>query len=421
MRIFTHDAKLNDQVVTWMAKIEADRLDPSSMASMGVSEYMRLYCEQCIGDGDVISELARQCPDPKKFRLEITIVDRVNSSLEFTVDEPSATYDNALATFKDAVDHLDGLGWIGIEPTFEWVAVDDADKCTCYDGQCPARGSYPCPSNVTDDGRELRDRLEQEKNDEPTSQVGKSAITKEQPWLKSTVIKELYKELEIEPRTLHGGKLTADDLAMRLPSPEPTYDEPTSQVENSAKLQALFDDLFPILAGWEFPTEARQLPESVTFTREDLSMITGEIRRMESKHEEEIDVALDELKLRHRDELASKDRACRQKIHEKNQELEEVCKELGEAGHALIEAGERAINQKTRHEQELEVTRNSWPVLLDICGNPRIPTETETQVATAVARNVLHGEKLELEPFENLARQNGLDPAYLIIDGIRRG
>jgi hypothetical protein len=312
--IYTHDAKINDQVVTWMARIESEKIDPSSMASLGAAEYMRLYCEQCITDGDVIAELARQCPDPKKFRLEITVVDRENSSLEFTVDEPSSTYDNALATFKDAVDHLDGLGWIGIEPTFEWVRRNSPIPCTCnlvdmdgrsYDGDCP----------------------------------------------------------------LHEN----DD------------DEPTSQVENSAKLQSLFDDLFPILAGWEFPTEARKLPESVTFTREDLSMITDEFRRMENKHVEE---------------LAEKERECREKLHEKNQELDSL---------------------ECSHEVERAMLRESFSYLLDIASDPRNPTDTEEQVAMSLARNAAHGEKLDFENLENLAQQNGLDLCTLIVEGIKRG
>ena len=307
--IYTNDAKLNDQVVTWMAKIESEKIDPSSMASIGVAEYMVMYSEQLLGDGDVIAELYRQQPNPEKFRLEITVVDRENSSLEFTVDEPSATYDAPLATFKDAVEHLGRLGWIDVEPTLEWVAVDDDD--TACSGE-----SWP---------------------------IGKCCDGSD------------GKGSSIAPVCTGTGSYFCSVNSIMANCPYPKKDD--AKLENERLRSALNDADQDV----EYLSNAR-----ATLVDEKFALIQ-ELEEVRTKHEQE----LDELNF--------------------------------------------------RHEEELEVTRNSWAVLLDICDNPRMPSDTEEQAAMSVARNVLHGEKLDIETIENLARENGLDLCTLIVEGIKRG
>lgn len=56
-----------------------------------------------------------------------------------------------------------------------------------------------------------------------------------------------------------------------------------TELGNKEKVEELLSPtkLLPILMGWEIPSEARDLPESVTLSREDLKRITLEIQMIE--------------------------------------------------------------------------------------------------------------------------------------------
>ena len=118
----TNNAKLQTQIDEWLKKPSNELGTDSVMAKETLVEYMRLYEEHLYCDGDVLMEFYRQCPKPEKFWLEITVNDHVFSA------EPSAKYDNALATFKDALAHVKSLGW-KVEPTLKWAKADNDTSC----------------------------------------------------------------------------------------------------------------------------------------------------------------------------------------------------------------------------------------------------------------------------------------------------
>ena len=124
----TNNDKLQAQIDEWLECNEFE----SRMAKLPLVEYMRMYDETLVGDADVLLEFYRQCPRPEKFWLEICVGGTrhgVQIASHVFSAEPSATYDKALATFKDALAFVKSLGWENIEPTLKWAKADNDTSC----------------------------------------------------------------------------------------------------------------------------------------------------------------------------------------------------------------------------------------------------------------------------------------------------